>query len=107
VFENRLGYTDFLNQMGAQIRLTSACLGETPCRFREKNFVHSAIIQGPTPLQAGKFALTKDIRAAKCLVIAGLVAEGTSEFTNLAELNRKYDHLVPKLQEMGADISLV
>ncbi len=107
VFENRLGYTDFLNQMGAQIRLTTACLGETPCRFREKNFVHSAIIQGPTTLKPGKFALTKDIRAAKCLVIAGLVAEGVSEFTNLGELNRKYDHLVPKLQEMGADISLV
>jgi len=107
VFENRLGYTDFLNQMGAQIRLTTACLGETPCRFREKNFVHSAIIQGPTKLHAGKFALTKDIRAAKCLVIAGLVAEGVSEFSNLGELNRKYDHLVPKLQEMGADISLV
>lgn len=107
VFENRLGYTEFLNDMGAKINLTNACLGETPCRFKNRNFNHSAIIHGPTPLVGRDFTLPTDIRAGKCLVIAGLVASGTTNLENVKELSRKYDNLVPKLQQMGADISVV
>jgi UDP-N-acetylglucosamine 1-carboxyvinyltransferase len=104
VFEERLGYTSFLNNMGANIHVTSKCLGESPCRFRNHNFVHSAIIQGPTPLHARDFELPTDIRAGKCLVIAGLVAEGVTHLSNIHEVTRKYDNLVPKLKAMGADI---
>jgi UDP-N-acetylglucosamine 1-carboxyvinyltransferase len=104
VFEERLGYTSFLNNMGANIHVTSKCLGESPCRFRNHNFVHSAIIQGPTRLQARDFELPTDIRAGKCLVVAGLVAEGVTHLTNIHEVTRKYDNLVPKLKAMGADI---
>lgn len=107
VFEERLGYTSFLNRMGAKISLTNKCLGETNCRFRNHNYIHSAIIQGPTPLHAQEFALPGDIRAGKCLVVAGLVAEGTTRLSNIIELERKYDNLVPKLQEMGADIEMI
>lgn len=107
VFEERLGYTSYLNEMGANISLSSKCLGESPCRFRNHNFVHSAIIQGPTPLHGHDFALPTDIRAGKCLVIAGLAAEGVTQLSNIHELTRKYDNLVPKLQAMGGDIELV
>lgn len=107
VFEERLGYTSFLNEMGARITLSQKCLGESACRFRNHNYVHSAIIQGPTRLHGRDFALPTDIRAGKCLVVAGLVAEGTTQLTNIRELERKYDNLVPKLLEMGADIELV
>jgi UDP-N-acetylglucosamine 1-carboxyvinyltransferase len=107
IFEDRLGYTKFLNQMGANISLFSSCLGEATCRFKGKNHVHSAIIQGPTPLSGGTFVLPTDIRAGMCLVIAGLVASGTTRLSNIQELQRKYDNIVPKLQAMGADISLV
>lgn len=104
VFEERLGYVDYLNVMGANITVTDKCLGEVSCRFKSKNFVHAAIIQGPTPLFAKSFDLPTDIRAGKCLVVAGLVAEGVTRLGNIHELQRKYDNLVPKLQEMGADI---
>lgn len=104
VFEERLGYTSFLNEMGANISVTSKCLGESSCRFRNHNFVHSAIIQGGTKLHARDFELPTDIRAGKCLVVAGLVAEGITHLTNIHEVTRKYDNLVPKLQAMGADI---
>lgn len=107
VFEERLGYTQFLKEMGAKITLSNKCLGEADCRFRNHNFVHSAIIEGGTPLHARDFALPNDIRAGKCLVVAGLVAEGTTHLSNIHELERKYDNLVPKLQEMGADIEAV
>jgi UDP-N-acetylglucosamine 1-carboxyvinyltransferase len=106
IFEDRLGYTQFLNQMGANISLFSVCLGEAACRFRNKNHTHSAIIQGPTPLTAGEFVLPTDIRAGMCLVVAGLVASGVTKLSNIQELQRKYDNLVPKLKDMGADISI-
>jgi UDP-N-acetylglucosamine 1-carboxyvinyltransferase len=82
-------------------------LGEAPCRFKNKNHAHSAIIQGPTALKAGKFALPTDIRAGMCLVIAGLVADGVTQLSNIHELERKYDNIVPKLQAMGADVKMV
>ncbi len=107
VFEERLGYTSFLNEMGAKISVTSKCLGESPCRFRNTNYIHSAIIQGPTELHARDFALPTDIRAGKCLVIAGLVAKGVTHLSNIHEVMRKYDNLVPKLQAMGGDIEIV
>ena len=107
VFEERLDYTNFLNQMGASITVSEHCLGEVACRFKNRNFVHSAIIQGETPLRGGDFYLPNDIRAGKCLVVAGLVAEGKTVLRNIEELQRKYDNLVPKLQSMGADIQLI
>lgn len=107
IFEDRLGYTSFLKQMGANITLFSSCLGEAACRFKHKNHVHSAVIQGATPLHGGNFVLPTDIRAGMCLVVAGLVAEGVTQLSNIQELQRKYDNLVPKLLDMGADIRLV
>jgi UDP-N-acetylglucosamine 1-carboxyvinyltransferase len=107
IFEDRLAYTQFLVQMGANINLFRKCLGELPCRFRGRNHVHSAIIQGPTPLHAGEFVLPTDIRAGMCLVVAGLVASGVTRLANIQELERKYDHLVQKLCALGADVSVV
>jgi UDP-N-acetylglucosamine 1-carboxyvinyltransferase len=107
IFEDRLGYTSLLTQMGANITLFSSCLGEVACRFKHKNHLHSAVIQGGTPLHGGNFVLPTDIRAGMCLVVAGLVAEGTTRLSNIQELQRKYDNLVPKLLDMGADIRLV
>lgn len=107
VFEERLGYTKFLNDMGARITLSNKCLGESPCRFSSHNFVHSAIIEGGTPLEGRDFTLPNDIRAGKCLVVAGLTAKGITHLSNIRELERKYDNLVPKLQEMGANIEVL
>lgn len=106
IFEDRLGYTRFLSQMGANITLFAKCLGEVPCRFRGRNHIHSAIIQGPTKLSAGSFELPTDIRAGMCLVVAGLVAQGTTRLSNIHELQRKYDHLVQKLCALGADVTI-
>lgn len=104
IFDDRLGYTRFLNEMGASINLFSCCLGEVACRYRNRNHVHSAIIQGPTSLHARDCRLPTDIRAGMCLVVAGLVASGTTRLSNIQELQRKYDNLVPKLLAMGATV---
>ncbi len=107
IFEDRLGYTHFLNSMGANINLFSTCLGEAPCRFKHKNHTHSAIIHGPTPLKGGNFRMPTDIRAGMCLVIAGLVGSGPTILSNIQELQRKYDNIVEKLNQMGADVSII
>lgn len=91
--------------MGANIHVHSACLGEAMCRFKNKNHAHSAIVYGPTKLTPKDFKLPTDIRAAMSLVIAGLVAKGKSHFFNAQELQRKYDNIVEKLQQLGADVS--
>ncbi len=106
VFENRLSYCELLKSMGANINTTTACMGEVACRYRGLNHTHSAIVQGKTELHGKSFSLPQDIRAGACLLIAGLVAKGQTKLTNIHELERKYDSMIPKLQSMGADVSL-
>src|SRR5699024_10780894 len=50
VYENRFGFTDALIRMGASIQLHRECLGSVPCRFGQRNFLHSAVISGPAKL---------------------------------------------------------
>lgn len=106
VMEGRLGYTDALKKMGADISLFSNCLGELPCRFKEQNYRHSAVIKGPARLAATDLDVP-DIRAGLALVIAALVAEGTSTLTNIHHLDRGYERLQEKLQGVGATIERV
>lgn len=107
IFENRLGYTQYLNRMGANISMFASCLGEAPCRFSLRNHTHSAVVHGPTPLHAADFAVPNDIRAAFSLVIAGLVAQGTTRLRDIGPLQRKYDSFISKFSAMGADIRIV
>ena len=48
-----------------------------------------------------------DLRAGAALVIAGLMAEGQTEITNIEFILRGYSHIIEKLQQLGADIALV
>ena len=57
VYEQRLGYTEALNQMGATIQVYRECLGGTPCRFGRRNFMHSAVIAGPSKLHAADLVI--------------------------------------------------
>jgi UDP-N-acetylglucosamine 1-carboxyvinyltransferase len=104
VWEDRFGYVEALKTMGASITVFSKCLGELPCRFNGEGHKHSAVIKGPTPLHAANVAIP-DIRAGLALVVAALVAEGTSELSGLEHLTRGYEHLLPKLRAVGADFS--
>jgi UDP-N-acetylglucosamine 1-carboxyvinyltransferase len=105
VYEDRFGYTEDLRRMGADIGVFSKCLGELPCRWRNRSMRHSAVIKGPTPLHAAKVEIP-DIRAGMAQVIAALVAEGQSELTGIHHLERGYEHLWKKLELLGADIEV-
>jgi UDP-N-acetylglucosamine 1-carboxyvinyltransferase len=103
VYENRFGYAETLLDMGADIELLTECLGNCPCRFYAKNFKHSAIIKGATPLE-GKEIAVPDLRAGFAYVMAALIAKGTSKLSNLHYLDRGYEDLDKKLLQLGANI---
>lgn len=103
VYENRFGYIDALNKMGAKIYLFRECLGSRPCRFSHKDFLHSAIIVGPTPLKGAKIQVP-DLRAGFSYLIAALIAEGHSELTGIETIERGYEGLKERLINLGAKI---
>ncbi len=106
IYEDRFGYTTALQGMGAQIELFSKCLGEVPCRFREKQYVHSCVVRGPTPLHGTRLDIP-DIRAGCSYILAALCAEGESEVYGVEHIERGYEHLDAKLSALGAQIEHV
>ena len=102
VYENRFGFTDALVQMGAQIQIYRECLGGNPCRFGQRNFYHSAVISGPTPLRGADIRVP-DLRGGFSHMVAALAAEGVSNVTNVQLISRGYEHFLTKLEALGAE----
>jgi UDP-N-acetylglucosamine 1-carboxyvinyltransferase len=103
IYEDRFGYTQELNRMGADIGLYTKCLGEMACRFREKDYFHSCIVRGPTAL-AGAELTIPDIRAGCSYILAALSAQGASTLTGIEHIERGYERLPEKLRMLGARI---
>ena len=90
IWENRFRYVDELLRMGAQIDVQG----------------NTATITGPTPLHAAS-VMSMDLRAGAAMVLAGLIADGTTEIGNIRYIERGYENLVKKLTRLGADIQLI
>jgi UDP-N-acetylglucosamine 1-carboxyvinyltransferase len=106
IYEDRFGYTQDLNRMGADTGLFARCLGELPCRFRENEYLHSCVVRGPTPLHAAELTMP-DIRAGAAYILAALCAHGVSTVHGIEHIERGYDHLDVKLRSLGARIQRV
>ena len=104
VYENRFGFTDALVKMGAQIQIYRECLGGNPCRFGQRNFYHSAVISGPTPLTGADIEVP-DLRGGFSHMVAALAAKGVSNVSNVQLISRGYEHFLDKLGNLGADFS--
>ena len=102
VYEERFGFTEALNEMGASIQTYRECLGGLPCRFGQRNFYHSAVIQGPTKLRAADIDVP-DLRGFSHL-IAALAAEGESVVSGIDIIDRGYEHFMQKLRALGANV---
>ena len=87
IFENRFMHTGELRRMGADITLDG----------------HSAIVRGPTALSGAPLMAT-DLRASASLIIAALVAEGTSVVNRVYHIDRGYERIEEKLRALGASI---
>jgi len=105
VYENRFGFTDALVRMGATVQLHRDCLGSIPCRFDNRDFLHSAVITGPSELHGADFVIP-DLRGGFSHIIAALAAKGVSNATGIDIIARGYEHFIEKLQGLGADVEL-
>ena len=90
VWDNRFRYVDELRKMGANVQVDGQV----------------AVFEGvdkltPAPLRA------LDLRAGAAMVVAALMADGTSEIEEIGHIERGYENIVEKLRGLGADISKV
>ena len=104
VYENRFGFTGALRKMGATIQVYRECLGGTACRFGQRNFYHSAVISGPTPLR-GADIVVPDLRGGFSHLIAALAAQGTSRVEGINLIDRGYEHFMSKLGSLDAKVT--
>ena len=91
LFEDRLGYLNELAQMGARVKIINK---------------HKAEITGKTKLH-GKTVDSLDLRAGATLILAGLIAEGTTTINNAEIVDRGYEKIESRLQKVGARISRI
>ena len=87
LFENRFMHVSELQRMGADISLNG----------------NVATVNGKTKL-SGTDVMATDLRASSALVLAALVANGRTNIHRIYHLDRGYDSLEKKLQDVGADI---
>lgn len=90
VFENRFMHVPELNRMGARINTNGRV----------------AVIDGRAEL-TGAEVMATDLRASASLVVAGLVASGTTRVRRVYHLDRGYEHLETKLGGLGAQVRRV
>ena len=102
VYENRLGFTDALNEMGAHIVVHKHGLPDHPRRVARRDFEQAAVITGPTPLTAANVRVP-DLRGGFSYLIAALSADGRSVISNMGIISRGYEHIIDKLAALGAD----
>jgi UDP-N-acetylglucosamine 1-carboxyvinyltransferase len=88
IFENRFMHVPELQRMGAKITLEA----------------NSAVSEGSSKLKGAQVMAT-DLRASASLVIAGLVASGTTIVDRIYHLDRGYEHIEQKLSALGAKIT--
>lgn len=91
MYDGRLGYAAELRRMGARIEETSS---------------RTATVHGPTPLH-GAEVRALDVRSGAALVLAGLAAEGVTRISNVICIDRGYQDIDAKLQQLGARVSRV
>ena len=106
VYENRLGFTSALVEMGADIVVHSDGLESVTRRVPRRKLEQAAVISGPTALHAADVRVP-DLRGGFSYLIAALAAEGTSTVSNLGLISRGYERFVQKLEDLGADFDLV
>jgi UDP-N-acetylglucosamine 1-carboxyvinyltransferase len=105
VYEQRFGFVDALVDMGAQIQVHKDCLGGQACRFGQRNYMHSAVIVGPTELHGADIEVP-DLRGGFSHLIAALTADGPSTVSNVGIIARGYENFITKLRLLGADFVL-
>jgi UDP-N-acetylglucosamine 1-carboxyvinyltransferase len=91
LYEGRLKYLEELNKMGAEIVICDP---------------HRAIINGPTKLYGVKLN-PLDLRGGAALIIAGIIAQGTTVINDATQVDRGYEEIDKRLRKIGVNIERV
>lgn len=89
IYENRFKNVPYLNEMGANIDVDGKKI-----YINGVNSLHGANVEAT------------DLRAGACMILAGLVADGTTTVTSIEHVLRGYENIIEKLQNVGAKIEL-
>lgn len=112
IFENRFGFCDELNKMGAQIKRCDEKQSNLQANEKAKEKIlkdqvkDCIIINGVKELK-GTNVYCKDLRGGASLITAALGAKGTTVVKNAENVLRGYENIDKKLQSLGADIKFV
>lgn len=87
IYPTRFGYVPELHRLGADIEV-----GENSCLVRGGHHLSGATI------------MASDLRASACLIMAAMIAEGTSEVLRVYHVDRGYERIEHKLNALGASI---
>ena len=90
VFENRFMHVEELRRMNAKIRIEG----------------RSALLEGPAHLEGAPVRAT-DLRSGAALIIAGLMATGTTKVIDIYHIDRGYVNIEEKMRNLGADIQRI
>ncbi|ERK56476.1 UDP-N-acetylglucosamine 1-carboxyvinyltransferase [Gemella bergeri ATCC 700627] len=90
VFENRFMHVEELRRMNAKIRIEG----------------RSALIEGPARLE-GTTVRATDLRAGAALIIAGLIAKGTTKIIDIYHIDRGYVDIEKKMRKLGAHVERI
>lgn len=91
VFDGRLNYLNELIRMGADVTICDP---------------HRAFISGPTALR-GREMESPDLRAGLAFIIAALIAKGETIIHNIHNIDRGYENIEERLQQIGANIKRI
>jgi len=89
VYPNRFNHVYQLNKMGASIEVSNGI-----AHIKGKSALHGALVHA------------SDVRAGICLMLAGVIAEGTTTITGIEHIERGYDEAVAAFNSLGAKVSL-
>ncbi|GAA3008375.1 UDP-N-acetylglucosamine 1-carboxyvinyltransferase [Tetragenococcus solitarius] len=90
IYSKRMNHIPELVRMGANASIEGSTM----------------IVNGPSQLHGAEVEAS-DLRAGACLVIAGLMAQGTTTIRSVEYILRGYDHIIEKLTKLGSDIEMV
>jgi UDP-N-acetylglucosamine 1-carboxyvinyltransferase len=91
LYEGRFGYLAELENLGAKAEILNA---------------HQALVLGPTKL-TGNYVSSTDLRGGAAMILAGIMAQGTTFITNETIIERGYDNIIHKLTSIGVNISQI
>jgi UDP-N-acetylglucosamine 1-carboxyvinyltransferase len=112
VFENKLGYISDLDRMGASVELFNPHVTNPEQIYNfnldddKPEYFHAVKVKGPTKLHNAVLT-TLDIRAGAAVVLAALIARGTSAIFGIEKLERGYENFDERLRRLGASVKRV